>query len=62
MLKIEEIRKGEKTELLTKIENKMYRKYMGKISWLAENCRPDLTVVALNMARKSSKATLGECK
>ena len=35
---------------------------MGKISWLAENCRPDLAVTALKMARKSSKPTLADLK
>ena len=57
---IKEIRKEKKTEMLTKIENKLYRKYVGKISWLAENCRPDLAVTALKMARKSGKATVGD--
>ena len=36
----------------------MYRKFVGKVSWLAENYRPDLAIVVLNMARKSKKATL----
>ena len=57
---IKEIRKEKKTEMLMKIENKLYRKYVGKISWLAENCRPDLAVTALKMARKSGKATVGD--
>ncbi len=57
---IKEIRKEKKSEMLTKIENKLYRKYVGKISWLAENCRPDLAVTALKMARKSGKATVGD--
>ena len=55
---IEEIRTGEKTEALTKIENKLYRKYVGKISWLAENCRPDLSIIALKLARKSMEPKL----
>ena len=57
---IKEIRKEKKTEMLMKIENKLYRKYVGKISWLTENCRPDLAVTALKMARKSGKATVGD--
>ena len=57
---IKETRKEKKTEMLMKIENKLYRKYVGKISWLAENCRPDLAVTALKMARKSGKATVGD--
>ena len=55
---IEEIRTGEKMEALTKIENKLYRKYVGKISWLAENCRPDLSIVALKLARRSKEPKL----
>ena len=57
---IKEIRKEKNTEMLMKIDNKLYSKYVGKISWLAENCRPDLAVTALKMARKSGKATVGD--
>ena len=59
---IKELRNDDDKEALTKIENKLYRKYVGKISWLAENCRPDLAVTALKMARKSSKPTLADLK
>ena len=45
---------------MTKIENKLYRKYVGKISWLVENCRPDLSIVALKLARKSKDLKLGD--
>ena len=31
-----------------------------KLMWLAENCRPDLAVIALKMSRKSAGATLGD--
>ena len=40
----------------------MYRKYVGKCQWLAENCRPDLAFTALQLSRKSSGATLGDLK
>ena len=45
------IRDADKYEPLTLLENKIYRKYIGKIGWLAENCRPDLTVTALKLVR-----------
>ena len=32
----------------------------GKISWLAENCRPDLSFYALDMSKKNNNATLGD--
>ena len=57
---IKEIRKGKKTEPLTKIELKIFRKMTGKISWLAENCRPDLSFYALDMSKKNNNATLGD--
>ena len=57
---IKEIRKGPKSEPLTPIELKLFRKMTGKISWLAENCRPDLCFAALDMAKKGAKATLGD--
>ena len=57
-----EFRKGKNEEPLTKLESRMYRKYNGKISWLAGNTSPDLSYDALEMSRKSSKATLGDFK
>ena len=59
---LKEIRKGDKNDPLTLLENKMYRKYVGKISWLAENCRPDLAVSAVKMAKQNGKATLKDLK
>ena len=40
----------------------MYRKYTGKLMWLAENCRPDLAYTALDMSKKASKATVKDLK
>ena len=34
---ITDVRKGHKSDPLTKLELKLYRKMTGKISWLAEN-------------------------
>ena len=59
---IKEIRKEKKEEPLTKTELKVYRKYTGKLNWLAENTRPDLAIWALNMSKKNVKATIGDLK
>ena len=47
---------------LTKIELKLYRKYVGKFLWLAENVRPDLSFLALDMSRRVQHATLKDLK
>ena len=57
-----EIQKEEKDEPLTKIEKRVYIKYIGMLSWLVENYRPDLVVTLLNMSRRSSKVTLADLK
>ena len=43
---VDEIRSRNMTEGLGLLENKVYRKFVGKLSWLAENCSPDLSLVA----------------
>ena len=40
---IKEIRKADKDDNLTKQEIKEYRKVTGKLSWLANSTRPDLS-------------------
>ena len=47
---IKEIRKADRAEKLTKTELKEYRKYTGKISWLSQGTRPDLSYSALMLA------------
>ena len=47
---------------LTATEVKLYRKYVGKFLWLAENVRPDLSFLALDMSRKVQNATLKDLK
>ena len=59
---IKEIRKTGNEEPLTKTEYKVFRKYTGKIQWLAENVRPDLAIVGLNMSMKNKDATIGDLK
>ena len=60
--KMEEIRKASNDEPLTRTEFKVYRKFTGKISWLAANTRPDLAITALEMSKKNSSATIGDLK
>ena len=57
-----EIRKVKKDEPLTKVEMKLFRKYVGKLNWLAENTRPDLAIWALNLSKQNAKATVGDLK
>ena len=47
-----EIRKGSSEEKLTETEMKVYRKYIGKLMWLASNTRPDLAMYVMESARK----------
>ena len=49
---IKEIRKAEKDDNLTKQEIKEYRKVTGKLSWLANSTRPDLSYTALAMSKR----------
>ena len=59
---IEEIRKADRKEKLTKLELKEYRKYIGKISWLAQGTRPDLSYSALQLAKKNNSATISDLR
>ena len=43
---VKEIRKADRDEDLTKAELKVYRKMTGKLSWLANSIRPDLSYTA----------------
>ena len=56
---IKEIRKVEdRNEPLTKLEMNEYRKMIGKIAWLANNTRPDLSFIALKISKNSKEATI----
>ena len=55
---IEEIRKVDRNEKITKLELKEYRKYTGKISWLSQGTRPDLSYSAVQLATKKNSATI----
>ena len=59
---IQDIRKAKADDLLTKQELKVYRKYAGKIAWLAANTRPDLLITALLMSLNNSEARIRDLK
>ena len=59
---IKEIRKANKEEDLTKTESKEYRKVTGKISWLADSTRPDLSYTHLSMSKKNNSATIADLR
>ena len=59
---IKEIRKADRGEKLTKTELKEYRKYTGKISWLSQGTRPDLSYSALMLAKKNNSATIADLR
>ena len=59
---IKDIRKAKSDDSLTKQELKVYRKYAGKISWLAANTRPDLSITALQMSMKNNEAKIRDLK
>ena len=59
---IEEIRKEDTNERLIKLELKEYRKYTGKISWLAQGTRPDLSYSALQLAKRNNSVTFADLR
>merc|ERR1711872_644823 len=59
---IKEIRKANRNEKLTKAELKEYRKYAGKISWLDQGTRPDLSYSTLNLAKKNNNAVISDLR
>ena len=59
---VEEIRKAHRSEELTKIELKEYRKYSGKMSWLSQGARPDLSYTALQMSKRNNSATIADLR
>ena len=60
---IREIRKVEdRNEPLTKLEMKEYWKMTGKIAWLANSTRPDLSFIALKMSKNSKEATISDLR
>ena len=60
--KIEEFRKAKREDVLLPSEMKMYRGFTGKVGWLAENVRPDLSFTSLEMSKKGTNATMSDLK
>ena len=58
--KITEIRSRYKDTETTKLENEIFQICVGKIMWLAENCCPHMSIIALKLAQRATKATLGD--
>merc|ERR1711984_63069 len=56
------IREDKSSEELDREEMRTLRKYVGKLSWLATNARPDLSIYALNLAKKQKQATLKDLR
>merc|ERR1712115_637982 len=59
---IKDIRKANRTEILTKAELKEYRKYTGKLSLLAQGTRPDLSYLALDLSKKNNSASISDLR
>ena len=56
------IREAKADEELTREELKIFRKYVGKLNWLATNTRPDLAIYALDLAKKQKKAVIKDLR
>ena len=60
---VKNIRKvDDQNELLTKLEMQEYRKMTGKISWLANSTRPDLSFTALWISKNNKEATISNLR
>ena len=54
------IRKGGRTEKFNCVEMKEYRRFTGKLSWLAQGTHPDINYIMLVMQNKNNSATLAD--
>ena len=59
---VREIRKADRDDPLTKTELKVFRKMTGKLSWLANSTRPDLSYPAVAMAKKNNSALIKDLR
>ena len=57
-----QIWKADKNEDLTKQEIKEYRKVTGKLSWLSNSTRPDMSFIALAMSKKHNSAKISDLR
>ena len=55
---MKEIQKADREEDLTKLEMKEYRKMTGKLAWLTNSTRLDLSYTALAMSKKNNSAKI----
>ena len=54
---------AKKSDQLNDSEKTILRKYIGKLSWLSENTRPDLSCSVLKLSQKSQQTpTIGDLK
>ena len=58
MKDIRDIRRAGRDEPLNEIELKEYRKMTGKIAWLENSTRPDLSYTPLQLAKKNNSVTI----
>merc|ERR1712105_43727 len=56
------VREDKSDEKLAREEMRVLRKYVGKLSWLAANTRPDLSIYALDLAKKQKQAVLKDLR
>ena len=56
------VRVAKADEMLTRDELKVFRKFVGKLNWLAANVRPDFSIYALDLAKKQKKATVKDLR
>jgi hypothetical protein len=59
---ISDIRPAKNDDPLTRTEMAIYRKFTGKIAWLAANTHPDLAFTALDMAHQNHSAKIKDLK
>ena len=59
---VKEIRKANRDDPLTRAELKVFRKMTGKLSWLANSTRPDLSYTALAMSKKNNSAQIKDLR
>ena len=60
MEEITEMRKADRHDGLTRLAMKKYRKCTGKLSWLTQGTRPDLSVTVLTMSRKNNSVMIAD--
>ena len=53
-----DIRQADKKDKLTQLEMKEYHKVTGKLSWLAQGTRPDLSFMALQVLKRIIRSQL----